>query len=158
LAVRAVAAGASRAAESEVVVHGGVADGQRRPEKIGEAAAPAIAAVATGPSRAADRGVVADGAVAEADACPTAKRVEEVQATAPARAAVRSGGAGAANRRVVLDRTADDGGHPTGDVDGAAGSFVGAKYAVCWVAALVAVAADGPVVVEGAVAENEECD
>src|SRR5262245_12655176 len=139
LAVRAVAAGASRAAEGEVVVHGGVADGQRRPEEIGEAAAPAIAAVAAGASRAADRGVVADGAVAEAGACPTAKRVEEVQATAPGQATVLSGGAGAANRRVVLDCAAGDGRHPTGDVDGAAGRFVGAKDAVCWGAALVAV-------------------
>src|SRR5262249_2678184 len=130
------------------VVHGGVADGQRRPEEIGEAAAPAVAAVAAGPSCAADRGVVADGAVADGDNQAEAEGVERVEAAAPGETAVLAGASFAGDRRVVPERGAADRGRPTGEMDGAAGSAVGAGEAGCRVAALVPVAADGLIVVE----------
>src|SRR5262249_59575471 len=99
------------------VVHGGVADGQRRPEEIGEAAAPAVAAVAAGPPCAADRGVVADGAVADGDNQAEAEAVERVEAAAPGETAVLAGASRAGDRRLLRDRAAADRGCPAGATD-----------------------------------------
>src|SRR5262245_39757816 len=155
LAVLAVAARAASAADGEVVGHGAAADGEHRPEEIGEAAAPAIAAVPAGPSRAADHGVVADGAVADGDNQAVAEGVERVEAAAPGEAALLAGASRAGDRRVVPERATADRGRPAGEVDGAAGSAVGAEEAGCRVAALVPVAADGLVVVERAGADHQ---
>src|SRR5262249_51825693 len=154
----AIAAGAARApgaAEGEVVGHAAATDGEFRPEEIGEAAAPTLAAVAAGPSRAADRGVVTDGAVADGGSPAVAEGVARVEGAAPAEATVLAGASCAGDRRVVPERAAADRGRPAGDVDGAAGSAVGAEEAGCRVAAaLVPVAADGLVVVERAGADH----
>src|SRR5262249_56236358 len=70
--------------------------------------------------------------------------------------AVLPGGSRAGDRRVVPDRAADDRGRPTGEMDAAAGSAVGAVEAGCRVAAaLVPVAADGLVVVERTAADHQ---
>src|SRR5262249_61972205 len=69
--------------------------------------------------------------------------------------AVRAGASGAGDRRVVPERGAADCGRPTGEMDGAAGSAVGAENAGGRVAALVPVAADGLIVVERTGADHQ---
>src|SRR5262249_34982173 len=61
----------------------------------------------------------------------------------------------ARDRRVVHQCAAADRGRPAGEVDGAAGSAVGAENAGCRVAAVVPVAADGLIVVERTGADHQ---
>src|SRR5262245_47189082 len=153
-AIAAAVASAPSAADGAVVSHSAVADGERRAEQIGQAAAPAVTALAAGPAGAADRLVVGERAIAEGGVHDAGgEEVGGVRAAALGETADLAGGPGSGDSRVVLERAAGDRGDSTGDVDAPAKSVVGAGKSGA--RAGIPVATDGLVVVERAAADHQ---